>query len=371
MDDDLYAGRVRSGLRLVVDPSKDDSGEVIRDRSSEFSAEDHGKFSLVGAEIDDLGNHSDGWNQMRSPEFALGASLVEVDTKTPVEGQEAKIGGVLPSVETLVEGGELRETKSVTSSICFDATLSRSQNVLSLQKGCNPIGAYCGPWLQRLVGDDAHFTYRGVRYSVSHNLVGECLGIYCDKNSQKLMIFHGQKLIETHDLLKNFSGRVTKLEHRFYPLKRKVRSDGHVLFHGKLYSTGDSYLGRTVFISHDDDHVTIRDFDGKIVAVHDSIQEDFRRTSTLSDHFGPWKKALDHHSYYREMARKIGLEAEEFVVGVLNKKKGLIDASLIFRFFRLAKKHDRDIFLSLCREQVDKRDFRLKPLVAMLEWLDA
>jgi hypothetical protein len=164
--------------------------------------------------------------------------------------------------------------------------------------------------------------------------------------------------------------KVTRYHHRFYPLERKVRADGHVLFYGKLYSTGDSHLGRKVYISYFEDTVTIKDLSGQVVSLHESIQNTKRRVSTFPEHFGPWKRALDYNSYYRETARNFGIEVEGFVLSILNKKRGLIDSSSIHRLFKLAKKHTRDIFLGLCSEQVSKGEYRLKPLVAMLEWLD-
>ena len=114
----------------------------------------------------------------------------------------------------------------------------------------------------------------------------------------------------------------------------------------------------------------IKDLSGQVVSLHESIQNTKRRVSTFPEHFGPWKRALDYNSYYRETARHFGIEVEGFVLGILNKKRGLIDSSSIHRLFKLAKKHTRDIFLGLCLEQTSKGDFRLKPLVAMLEWLD-
>lgn len=75
-------------------------------------------------------------------------------------------------------------------------------------------------------------------------------------------------------------------------------------------------------------------------------------------------------SYYQQTARSYGLEAETFVLGILLSKPGLIDSSRIHELFSLGKKHDRDLFLSLVSEQFEKRDYRLRPLMAMLDWLD-
>jgi hypothetical protein len=111
----------------------------------------------------------------------------------------------------------------------------------------------------------------------------------------------------------------------FNPCEKKVRTDGHVLFHVKLYSSSDSHLGRIVLIPQYEDTVTMRDFPAPVVSIHESIQDTLRRISALPEHFGPWKRASDYHSYYRETACNFGVEVEGFEVrmaGWLNHYRG-------------------------------------------------
>jgi hypothetical protein len=131
------------------------------------------------------------------------------------------------------------------------------QNVVSLQKGFYPIKGSLR--FLRFVGDDAHVSFRGVRYSVSQEYVGECVGVFRDDSQSKVFIFYQDDLIETHDVSNTSSRRVTKLEHQYYPQRRKVRADLHALFHGKLYSRGDQYLGQEVTLLSQGDQVIIKD----------------------------------------------------------------------------------------------------------------
>lgn len=358
-DDDRYMSKL--ALRLVTESLPSSHQSIALD---ERSAKQEVPFSL---------NHTE-------CELKNGTAEMPQESKISMVGYESlgtevktQIGCVLlfssTGVNQEIAKVDLEQMKS--SDVSKGASSTKVQNVVSLQKGCNPLKVSLRGVSERWVGFDAHVLFQGTRYSVPQEFVGECVGVVLEQEEQKIKIIYDENVIETHDIPENFCRRVTKWEHRFFPQRRKVRADGHVLFHGKLYSTGDLYLGRELIVSHQDDVVVIRDPWGSLVAVHDSIQDTSRKVSTLSEHFGPWEKALEYDSYYRVTARNFGQEVEDFVLGVLNKKKGLIDSSLIHRLFKLAANHDRDIFLSLCRDQVQKRDFRLKPLVAILGWLDS
>lgn len=280
--------------------------------------------------------------------------------------------GVLGETSSLEDSGSELELEVTSNPQCNFLRLVPSSPVrtLSLQKGCNPIKDSFSEECSRLVLPEAHFTFRGVRYSVDQRYVGSFLDIRFDSVSGKIYVFHEKDLVEFHDFSNQSRGKVTKPQHLLFPQRPKVRLDGHVLFHGKLYSTGQTHIGRKVVVSHLNGVITISDVFGEILAVHESIQDQPFKASTLEHHFGLWENALKIDSYYRQTARSYGLEVEAFVLGILRSKPGLIDSSRIHQLFSLGKKHDRDLFLSLVTEQVEKRDYRLRPLMAMLDWLD-
>jgi hypothetical protein len=238
---------------------------------------------------------------------------------------------------------------------------------LSLQKGYNPIYDPLSFSASRVVRFDGHVPFQGVLYSVAQEYVGQEVVVQVSSLQGVISFYVGGQLIETHQL--SLSGRVTKPQHCLYPEKRKSRVDGLILFHGKLYSTGIS--SREFMVSYVEGLVTVKDLFGDIVAVHDSIQDSPRKISILPEHFDLWENALAYNSYYRDIARGFDPIVESFVVGLLNKRRGLIDASSIHRLFSLARNHDRDFFLGLVSAQVKAKDYRVRPIAAMLEKYDS
>jgi hypothetical protein len=219
----------------------------------------------------------------------------------------------------------------------------------------------------RVVRFDGHVPFQGVLYSVAQEYVGQEVVVQVSSLQGVISFYVGGQFIETHQL--SLSGRVTKPQHCLHPEKRKSRVDGLILFHGKLYSTGIS--SREFMVSYVEGLVTVKDLFGDIVAVHDSIQDSPRKISILPEHFDLWEKALAYNSYYRDIARGFDPIVESFVVGLLNKRRGLIDASSIHRLFSLGRNHDRDFFLGLVSEQVKAKDYRVRPIAAMLEKYDS
>ena len=127
-----------------------------------------------------------------------------------------------------------------------------------------------------------------------------------------------------------------------------VRSDGHVRFLNKYYSTDETHIGAEVTVLGNSTQVSIY-LRGKLIEVHPKITDWRQSKSTKPQHLKPWERAMEDHSVYRTRAAKLGPNVEALVMSILKQGQGFVDTRKIWGILSLDKRYAADRIDAACQ----------------------
>lgn len=132
----------------------------------------------------------------------------------------------------------------------------------------------------------------------------------------------------------------------------KVRMDGHVSHLSRYYSVDEKFIGAKVSVIEKDDQVLIF-HEGKVIQTHPKIKSPYETHSTKSEHMGPWKRAIDRSSIYRQAAIRLGPDVDRFILTVLERGQGVIDQATIWGVLKSDKTYHPHSINEACRDALD------------------
>lgn len=131
-----------------------------------------------------------------------------------------------------------------------------------------------------------------------------------------------------------------------------VRKDSHAVYKNHYYSVSSDYIGKKILVLEKLDLVYLY-FEGKVIEVHTVITDPTRINSTKKEHMGPWENALKENSFYRKIARRVGVSVEEFIVVLIQRGQGFIDTKNIFGIISLQKNYTSEELNEVCRTAIE------------------
>ncbi len=146
----------------------------------------------------------------------------------------------------------------------------------------------------------------------------------------------------------------------------KVRKDVHVRFRNKYYSVEEEYCGQKVIVIGNSKQVTIY-HKGKLIEVHNRINDPYISKSTKDCHKAPWERATREGSYYRKSAAKLGSYVEEVVLRLLRQGNGFIDTRKIWGILALDKKYMAEEINEACKKALSVDACNYRSILALLE----
>jgi type II secretory pathway component PulJ len=144
-----------------------------------------------------------------------------------------------------------------------------------------------------------------------------------------------------------------------------VRKDGHVRFRGKYYSVSENLIGEDVQIVGNTSYVWIY-HNGQLLETHERCNDRRRYKQTKPEHLKPWERSMQETSVYRDRARTIGPDADEFVVRVIGNGLGLIDFRKVWGLLSLDKTYSHIEINRACRQALDTGSTSLRVVRSFL-----
>ncbi len=145
-----------------------------------------------------------------------------------------------------------------------------------------------------------------------------------------------------------------------------VRKDGHVRFQNKYYSLDERHVGKEVFIIGSAGQVAIY-HEGKLLEVHQRLQDPRRSKSTKPQHLKPWERAMEDGSLYRRRAAKLGTHVETLVLKLLGQGQGFIDTRKIWGILSLDKRYVPSSIDEACRRALEMESLSYWTVKKLLE----
>lgn len=148
----------------------------------------------------------------------------------------------------------------------------------------------------------------------------------------------------------------------------KVRMDGHIAYLSRYYSVDEKFIGTKVSVAEKDDQVLICQL-GKVIEMHPKIKATHETHSTKPEHLGPWKRALDRSSIYRQAAIRLGPDVDRFILTVLERGQGVIDNATIWGILKLDRSYHPHSINEACRYalELDSYTYRAVQLFLKLQ----
>jgi len=128
----------------------------------------------------------------------------------------------------------------------------------------------------------------------------------------------------------------------------KVRKDSHVQIPSGYYSVDEKFIGKQVTIAERDKCILIY-FQGKLIESHEKLLNRPTKSSTKSEHMGPWQKTLLPGSIYRKAASCIGPHCDQLIFILLQRGQGIVDNKSIWGIVNLQKMYQRTAVDEACR----------------------
>jgi len=144
-----------------------------------------------------------------------------------------------------------------------------------------------------------------------------------------------------------------------------VRKDGHVRFRGKYYSVPETLIGEGVQLVGNAKTVWIYQ-NGKLIETHERCHDRRRYKATKPEHLKPWERSMQETSVYRDRARMIGPDADEFVVRVIGNGLGVIDFRKVWGLLSLDKTYSHVEINRACRQALEVGSTSLRTVRSFL-----
>ena len=144
-----------------------------------------------------------------------------------------------------------------------------------------------------------------------------------------------------------------------------VRKDGHVRFRGKYYSVPETLIGEDVQLVGNASTIWIY-HNGQLIETHGRCHDRRRYKATKPEHLKPWERSMQETSIYRDRARTIGADADEFVVRVIGNGLGVIDFRKVWGLLSLDKTYSHAEINRACRQALETGSTSLRVVRSFL-----
>jgi transposase len=134
---------------------------------------------------------------------------------------------------------------------------------------------------------------------------------------------------------------------------QKVRQDGHAIYQGKYYSVSENFVGKSVQCLEKEGLILLS-HRGKIIESHTKVKgHETHGHSTKPEHMGPWKRAQERSSIYRQGALRLGGDVDRFIEVVLLRGQGFVDTGTIFGVLNLDQTYTARTINEACQVALD------------------
>ena len=106
--------------------------------------------------------------------------------------------------------------------------------------------------------------------------------------------------------------------------------------------------------------------DGKVIEVHQKIKDPYQAHVTKPEHRGPWERAKDKCSIYRQAAMRIGIDVDRFIVSVLERGDGFIDTQTIWGILNFDKTYSHESINEACKVALELETVTYKAVKMLL-----
>jgi hypothetical protein len=147
-----------------------------------------------------------------------------------------------------------------------------------------------------------------------------------------------------------------------------VRADGYVRFRNKFYSVGEEHVGRHVVVLGNKTQVSIY-MDGKLLEVHDRINDPYISKSTKAHHLKPHERVMQDGAFYIKRAGRIGSFTAKLVETILGQGQGFVDTRKVWGVLSLDKNYRSEQIEAACKLALEMNDPSYRRVAALVKLL--